>query len=152
MKAYCLRGSLDICECDLTTDLYKVISPGASEHEELFCNVFENKDGQAFFAHSRAGQPSILELRRISGEPIALVETNEKSKLRSVATFKSSVIGVTDGNIILGFSESGLIDWKPIGQGEGAIHQMMQEEIDEDDSDVTAGQKGMKNKLKPKKY
>lgn len=151
-KAYCLRGSLDICECDLNTDLFKVISPGASAHEDLFCNVFENKDGQAFFAHTRAGQPSILELRRISGQPVALIENQEPGKLRSVATFKTSVVGVTEHNALIVFSEAGLCDWKPKVEGEGSIQQMMQEEIDEDETDVTAGQKGMKNKLKTKKY
>ena len=147
-----MRGSLDLCECDLNTDLYKVISKGASENEELFCNVFENKEGQAFYAHTRASQPSLIELRKISGEPIALLDTQESAKLRSVSTFFNTVVGVTDQKFLAVFTEAGTCDWKPQSTADGVIQQMMQEEIDEDESDLNTGSKGMNNKFKPKKF
>lgn len=150
-KAYCLLGSQDLCECDLTTDLYKRVYTADPETGETFCNVFENQDGEAFFAHTRPGQPGLIELKKINGTPIALVEAQEAGIQRSVYTFKNTVIGVSDEKHLAVFVESGMRDWQDNSAHSNSVQGMMQEEVDEDESDITPGHRGMKSKMHSKK-
>ena len=150
-KAYCMLGNHDLVECDLTTDTYKRIYTASSELEELFCNVFENKDGEAFFAHNRPGQADLVELKKISGHPIGLVETENAGQLRSVNTFKNMVIGVSDEKHLAIFLENGLRAWNEKSAAGNTVQGMMQEEVDEDESDITPGSRGMKSKMHSKK-
>lgn len=141
-RAYCFRGGMDICECDLTTDTYKVTVKAADPDDDRFCNVFENKNGEAFFARTSKNVANRLEVCRINGLPIAFVDTQGEGKLRSVGLFGQKIVAVTDEAHLAVFCESGAAEFPKAAAGQGEVSRMMAEEIGMDEDELGAGQDG----------
>jgi hypothetical protein len=54
-KAFCLTGTYDICKCNLEQDTFEMVSSTDHETDQSFCNIFKNKEGEAFYAKSSEG-------------------------------------------------------------------------------------------------
>ena len=144
-RAYCLRGSHDIAICDLETDTFK-LAPDFRQHDQTeLINTFENKDGEAFYAKGSTIHPSApVELRRIDGTPLALIECDPKNKPRFLSLLGQQVIGICDKKAVSVFQEKGTLSWaKQPHTGEGAFQKMMDDEIEDGD---LPGAKGSPNR------
>ena len=130
-KAYCVRGGLDICELDLETDTYKMISSILNTDDQIFINTFENKDGEVFYSRTHMDRYDKIDICNMNGLDICQIHSDGGSITKGVSLYNDVIIGINrDQNNIYVYKEDGVISRHDESQ---TVHDMMRDMIDDDD-------------------